>query len=307
MLSNKHKLRTTIKEYILITIGLSIYAFGFTTLIVPSNTVPGGAGGISTIIYYALGQPDSWLYSIGNIYLVVNIILLAIGFLVIGPKFGTKTLYGIGVITIFMNIFAQVIPEGVLGLSATGGDQLLMVILGGVMCGIGVGLCFMQGGSTGGTDIIAMMVNKFRNVSFGKVIMACDFIIITSSVVILGGDLKPAIYGFVMLATVGYTIDMVVSGGKQSSQITIYSNQYQEIGQRIISEAKRGVTYINGEGGFSGKEIKIVSVVCRRAELSGIYRIIKEVDPNAFITSAAVSGAYGLGFDALKVKGASKN
>ncbi len=291
-----------LKEYGLITIGLIAYAFGFTTLLIPAQTVPGGAGGISSLIFYAIGSPHEGFLTVGTIYFIVNAILLTIGVMLIGPKFGVKTIYAVIVTTLMMNLFDIFLPNDLLGLSAGEGDQLLMVILGGVMCGFGVGICFTQGGSSGGTDIVAMIVNKYTNISFGRVIMMCDFIIIITSILVFKGDLKPAVYGFVTLATVGYTIDMVTSGSKQSVQMLIFSQKHKAIGDRIISEAKRGVSYLDAEGGYSGQSQKIVLVVCRKLQQSEIYRIIKEEDPQAFISTASVSGVYGQGFEALKVR-----
>ncbi len=299
-------LQKTIKEYFIITLGLVLYAFGFITMLIPANTVPGGAGGISSLIFYALGSPSGYL-TVGTIYFLVNAVLLIFGLIIIGPKFGIKTIYAIVVISLMMNVFEMTLPPNFLGLSASAGDQLLMVISGGVMCGVGVGACFMQGGSSGGTDIIAMIINKYKNISFGRIIMACDALIIICSVWVFRGDLKPAVYGIVTLASVGYTIDVVISGSRQSSQIMVFSPKYKEIGDRIISDAHRGVTYLYGEGGYTGAEQKIVNVVCRRSEQSEIYRIIKDVDPDAFITSAAVTGAYGKGFEILKVKTKKQN
>lgn len=299
--SKKQSMLTHLKEYAIITLGLALYAFAFTTLLIKADTVPGGAGGISSLIYYGLGQPETGFLTVGNIYFMVNLVLLAIGLIIIGPRFGAKTVYAIIMISVLMNIFQHIIPADFTGLSAENGDQLLMVILGGVLCGGGVGICFMQGGSTGGTDIIAMVVNKYRNISFGKIIMACDIIIVSTSIIVFKGDLKPAIYGVVVIAAVGSTIDMVLSGSKQSTQIMVFSPKYKEIGERIISEANRGFTYFNGEGGYTGSPQKIVSVVCRKTEQAKIYKIIKEIDPEAFITSAAVTGAYGKGFEALRV------
>ncbi len=292
----------TLKEYVLITIGLIIYSFAFTTLTVKANTVPGGAGGISSLIYYALGEPTSSLLTLGNIYFVVNAIFLLVGVIIIGPRFGIKTIYAVVVNSILMNVFAMIIPADFTGLSVAEGDQLLMVILGGVLCGAGIGLCFTQGGTTGGTDIVAMIVGKYRNVSFGRVLMMCDIIIVSCSVIVFSGDLKPAIYGVVTIACIGFTIDMVLSGSRQSAQLMVFSPKYKEIGDRIITEANRGVTYLHGEGGYTGAEQKIISVVCRKTQQADIYRIIKEVDPNAFITSASVTSVYGRGFDSLKIK-----
>lgn len=301
MASINHSTLRALKEYGLISLGLVIYSFGFTALLIPAQTVPGGAGGIASLIYYGLGEPGGWL-SIGTLYFVVNGLLLTMGLMVIGPKFGIKTIYAIFFNSLMMNIFEIMLPAGLLGLSSAGGDQLLMVILGGIFCGMGVGICFSQGGSSGGTDIIAMMVNKFYNISYGKVIMACDFMIILCSVAVFKGDLKPAIYGFVTLAAVGYTVDLFLSGSKQSAQIMIFSPHHKEIAAAIIAQVGRGVSFLEGEGGFTGAPQKIVLVVCRKTEQSQIYHVIKEIDPQAFITVGSVMGVYGKGFDALKVK-----
>lgn len=299
-MSKNHPVFTIFKEYGLISLGLLIYSFGFTTLLIPAQTVPGGAGGIASLIYYGLGSPSGGFLTVGTLYFLVNAVMLSVGLMVVGPKFGIKTVYAIIFNSIMMNLFGQLLSPDLLGLSAQNGDQLLMVILGGVFCGVGVGTCFTQGGSSGGTDIVAMIINKYYPISFGKVIMACDFIIIMCSVIVFKGDLKPAIYGFVTMAAVGYTIDLVTSGTKQSVQIFIYSPHYKAIGDRIISEAHRGVTYLNGEGGYTGQTQKVTLVVCRKTEQSQIYHIIKEIDPNAFITAGSVMGVYGKGFDMLR-------
>ncbi len=297
----------TLKEYTLITLGLILYAFGFVTLLLPAQTVPGGAGGVSTLLFHLMGGTGHSPLDFGTIYFLVNAILLSIGTLIIGFRFGIKTIYAVVVISTLMNLFTSIIPADFTGLSIEGGDQLLMVIMGSIMCGVGVGLCFTQGGSSGGTDIIAMVINKFYNISFGRVIMICDVIIISCSILVFKGDLKPAIYGFVTLGIIGYTIDLVISGTKQSSQIMVYSQNCKDIGKVLMAEAKRGVTYLHADGGYTGNEIRVLTMVCRKNEQSKILQIIKSVDPEAFITSASVMGVYGKGFDTLKVKTHKKN
>lgn len=299
-MGEKKTLRKTFKEYGLISLGLVFYSFGFTQLLIPAETVPGGTGGISSLIYFALGSPSEFLLSFSMLYFYVNSILLIIGGLVIGPKFGVKTVFAIVVNTFFMSLMETYIPEGILGLNSET-DKLLMVILGGVMAAIGVATCFIQGGSSGGTDIIAMIVNKYRNISLGKVIMFCDVAIVTSSLFVFG-EIKPAIYGLVTMAVVGYTIDMVMSGSKQSFQLFVFSPKYKEIGQQIIAEAHRGVTYLDAVGGYTEQPQKVVLIICRKTEISKVYQIIREVDQNAFISSANVNGVYGEGFETLAAK-----
>ena len=299
-MGEKNSIRKVLKEYGIISLGLVFYSFGFTQLLVPAETVPGGTGGISSLIYFALGSPSSFLLSFSMLYFYVNTLLLLLGVLVIGPRFGFKTIFAIVVNTLFMSLMETYIPDGILGLSSET-DKLLMVILGGVMAAIGVATCFIQGGSSGGTDIIAMIVNKYRNISLGKVIMFCDVAIVTSSLFVFG-QVKPAIYGLVTMAVVGYTIDMMMSGSKQSFQLFVFSPKFQEIGKRVIAEAHRGVTYLDAVGGYTEQQQKVVLIICRKTEISQIYQIIRDVDQNAFISSANVNGVYGQGFEVLDPK-----
>lgn len=288
--------KKTIKEYAIISLGLLIYSFAFTALLIPAKIVGGGVGGLSTLIFWAVGGS----IPTGVYYFLVNVVFLSFGVAIIGPRFGIKTIYAILFNTMALSVMQIYIPVDFLGMDPTT-DKLLQAILGGGLAGLGIALCFTQGGSSGGTDIIAMIINKYRNISIGKIIVACDAIIVSSSYLVFG-EIKPIIYGFVTMSVVGYTIDMVLSGSKQSSQVMIFSPKYKEIGAKVIQEVGRGVSYLDGEGGFSGAPQKIVLVVCRKTEQSNIYRIIKEIDPNAFITVGSVMGVYGKGFDALKVK-----
>ncbi|MEG2727502.1 MAG: YitT family protein [Mucinivorans sp.] len=286
----------TIREYTIITLGLIVYCFAFTTILVPAEIVPGGAGGLSTLLYYAFGEH----FTVGVYYFVVNAIFLALGVMLIGPKFGIKTIYAILFNTVALSLMQIYIPSDLMGMDPNS-DRLLMAILGGVLAGVGVGTCFSQGGSSGGTDIIAMIINKYRNISIGKVIIACDVIIVCCSY-FLKGEVRPIVYGFVTMGVMGYTIDMVLSGSKQSAQVMIFSPHHEKIAKAIIREVGRGVSFLDGQGGFTGAPQKIVLVVCRKTEQSAVYRVIKSIDPNAFITVGSVMGVYGKGFEALKVK-----
>lgn len=282
------------KAYIVIALGLLMYSFAWTTLLIPAKVVGGGVGGMGTLIYYATGET----IPVGVSYLVINGLFLLLGFLIIGPKFGAKTIFAILFNSLALTIMQENIPVNLMGLA---GDKLLSAILGGALAGAGVGICFTQGGSSGGTDIIAMIINRYRNVSLGKLIMMMDVIIVGSSYLVFK-DLPTIVYGYVTMSVLGYTIDMVLSGSKSSSQIMIFSPQYSEIAKRIISEANRGVTFLDAEGGYSRAPQKVVTVVCRRSEQSTIFRIVKEVDPDAFITVGSVMGVYGKGFEALRAK-----
>lgn len=288
-----------IRAYVIISLGLLMYSFAWTALLIPAKVVGGGVGGIGTIVYYATSSAEGGGgIPVGVTYLVVNLVLLAFGFWVLGPKFGAKTIYAIIFNSVALTLMQELLPANLMGLQ---GDKLLSAILGGGIAGVGVGFCFSVGGSSGGTDIIAMIINKYRNVSLGKLIMLMDVVIVGSSYIIFR-DLPTVVYGYVTMVTLGYSIDMVLSGSKSSSQIMIFSPRYEEIAHRIIHDVNRGVTILDATGGYSGTPQKVVMVVCRRGEASNIYSIIKDTDPDAFITVGSVMGVYGKGFEALKTK-----
>ncbi len=291
--------RHEVKAYATMTIGLLMYAFGWITLLIPAKIVGGGVSGIGTLIFYATAAADgTGGVPVGVTYAVVNAILLTIGFIIIGSKFGAKTIFAILFTSTALTIMQRFIPPDLMGLTD---DKLLSALLGGGLAGIGVGLCFSVGGSSGGTDIIAMIINKYRNVSLGKLIMLMDVLIVGSSYIVFR-DLPSVIYGYVTMFTLGNVVDFVLSGTKSSSQIMVFSAHYEEIAQRIMYEVHRGVTILDGMGAYSKKEQKILLIICRRSEATDIYRIIKAVDTQAFITQASVMGVFGEGFDALKTK-----
>ncbi len=287
--------RKAIKEYAIITFGIMLYAFGYTAVIMPADIVSGGMGGIALLIYHATGGAAGGI-PIGYSFFAGNAILLGIAFFIIGGKFGTKTIYSIFVTSFMMGLMARFLPPDMLGL---GEDKLLSALLGGAITGASISFVLSQGGSMGGTDIIAMIVNKYRNISYGKVIMMCDFVILGSSIFIFR-DISAIIYGYVSVAAFGYSVDAMLAGNKQSSQIFVVSKHYERIAARISDEMKRGVTLLDGEGWYTKHQMKMVMVVCRKNETQVLLRLVKECDPDAFITVASVMGVYGLGFEMLK-------
>ncbi len=295
MTLSSHPVLRTVKEYIFITVGLMIYAFSWTAVVIPADGVGGGASGVALLIYYATGGANGGI-PIGYSFFAVNGILLLIAALTVGIRFGAKTIYAIVVISFGMGLMQKLIPPDLLGL---GGDKLLSAILGGALGGLGISICFTQGGSTGGTDIVAMIVNKYYNISYGKIMIVCDMVIIGCSIFVFK-NITAIIYGYVLVAVFGYTVDYIMAGNRQSSQIFIVSKQFDLIAARVSKEVRRGVTLIDGEGWYTGEKAKIVMVVCRKNETSSIFRIIKDCDPAAFITVGSVMGVYGLGFEALK-------
>ncbi len=283
----KYSMLDTIKSYSVITLGLFINALSWTAFIIPSEIVGGGVTGLSTLVFYASGFP------VGVTFFLINIVLILMGIKSLGLSFGIRTLYGTIVISVFLGILQQYITEPVVS------DRFMAAIIGGIMGGASVGLVFSQGGSTGGTDIIAMIINKYRNISPGKLILYMDVIVISSSY-ILFRSLEVLVYGFVVMSVASYAIDMVLMGHRQSVQMFIFSRSHDIIAEQIANEIGRGVTLINGKGWYSKTESSILMVVVRRYEANNIFRTIKQIDPDAFISISNVMGVYGKGFDPIK-------
>ena len=284
-----------IKEYFLMTVGMFLYAFGWIGCILPADGMGGGAAGLSLVLCMFVEHLFGWQVSIGTMVFMINALLLLVAGFIVGWKFGVKTVFSIIMISVAMNFWESVLPpEGLF----SGLENILQVILGGILAGSGVAICFMQGGSTGGVDIVAMIINKYRTVRYGNIVMCSDFIIIGSSLLV-GKTLTTVVYGYILTAVFGYTVDMIMSGNQQSNQIFIMSRKYDEITKAILEVAHRGVTLRDGMGGYTREEMKVVVVVCRKRETSDVLKVVKSVDPTAFMSIGSVAGVYGQGFQSL--------
>ena len=293
---------TFVKEYILMTLGMFIYSFGWIGCILPAHGVGGGAAGFSMIVCHTLSQYVGINIQIGTMVFIVNGILLLLGGFIVGWNFGIKTIYCIIAISLSMNFWQGTLESWQLahdGAHFFGSlENFPMVILGGIVAGIGIALCFQQGGSSGGTDIVAMIINKYRTISYGRILIFSDFVIIGSSLLV-GYHLDAVIYGYVMTAVVGYTVDLIMAGNQQSSQVLIITPDYERMAKAIVEDAHRGVTLLDSEGGYSHQQSKVVMVVCRKRETTQILNLVKRIDPQAFISVGSVMGVYGKGFEAL--------
>ncbi|MBR3775485.1 MAG: YitT family protein [Alistipes sp.] len=287
---------THIKEYLIMTLGMCIYSFGWIGCVLPAKSTSGAASGLAIVISTALQNTMGWEIKIGTIVLVINVVLLIIAGLTLGWKFGIKTIYCIIALSMSMNMWQDILPaDDFLHI-----DRFLSMVVGGVVTGIGVAMALMQGGSAGGTDIVAMIINKFRAISYGRVIFVLDLMIIASSLLV-GFTIDAAIYGYIMTLVFGYTVDMILAGNKQSSQIFIISPKYEEITWVLNHELNRGATLIEGEGGYTHKHTKMIMVVCNNRETPAVMKHVREIDPNAFMTVASVMGVYGQGFQPIKL------
>jgi uncharacterized membrane-anchored protein YitT (DUF2179 family) len=288
-----------IKEYLLITLGLLIYVAAWTTFLVPNHLVGGGVTGISTLIYYATGLP------ISVSYLAFNVVLIIVGLRTIGWKFGIKTIYGVIMTAIAFQVMPKVIPMDLIQVMALDNGKLISSLLGAAIAGFGVGTVIAQGGSTGGTDILAQIIGKYRNISPGRIMMSCDLVIIGSSFFVsqeptIGLKLAVVLYGYLIIGMSSYTVDTILSGAKRSIQYFIFSQKYDEIADRISTDLHRGVTVISSQGWYTHAEQRVLLVIVRRTESKAIAKIVKEIDKNAFISMGSVTGVYGAGFEVLK-------
>ncbi len=279
-----------VRDYVVIAIGMFSYCIGWGIFLLPNNITTGGIAGVSSILYWGTGIPVQVSYSL------INGALLLGALRILGWKFCVKTVYAVSVLTISVALTQEYYDGHLLA------DQPFMAaIIGAVFCGCGVGLGLSSNGSTGGTDIIAAVINKYRDISLGRVIMICDVIIITSSYFVLR-DWEKVIFGYVVLYVVSFCIDQVVDSQRSSVQFFIISDKWQEIGQRINKEPHRGCTIINAQGFYSGKEVKMLFVLAKRRQSNMIFRIINDIDPHAFVSQSSVIGVYGEGFDQFKVR-----
>ena len=320
-LSKKTLLRS-IKEWVLVTLGVLIYVTGWALFLLPNNLVGGGVSGISSIIQYATG------IQIGYSYFVLNAILLIAAFFVLGTSFGAKTIYAIVVASAGLRILPEVIPPEIINTLALQNGKLMSTLMGGLMAGIGIGMSISNGGSTGGTDIIALIYTKFRNVSPGKVLLYLDFFIILSSLLVpsyvqdldpvsgaalLDGEGNPlrhlmpfadkvttVVYGLILVTVNGKVVDLYLSGSQQSVQLFILSQKYAEIADVITRDLHRGVTVLDGRGWFTQQTTHVLMVITRKTDLNLLLRHIKLIDPKAFLSVSSVNGVYGKGFDTIK-------
>ncbi len=283
----RKKIFSAIQKYTVIVIGLALYAFGVTAFLIPVKITAGGVTGISLLIFYGSGIPA------GYPYFIINTFLIVLAIRILGTSFGLKTLFSMVVISILLNVMPMFIKEPLVN------DLFLSSVLGGILCGVGLGITFNQGGSTGGTDIIAMIINKYRNISPGRIIMYCDVIIITSSYFVLK-SVEILVYGYVTMWIVAYSIDAFLTGAQQSVQLFIFSEKYEEIADFINTESRRGLTIIDGTGWYTKKKVKMIMTVVRKRESPLIFQKIKQIDPEAFISQGSVMGVYGKGFDELR-------
>lgn len=291
------------KDYFFITLGLAIYTIAFTVFLMPYQIVAGGVTGLSAIIYYATG------FHLENTYIIINGFLLVVALKILGVKFLMKTIFGI-LMLYSMLMFAQEImpkqPNGLPFKLMGEGQDFMSMIIGCVLTGLALATVFLHNGSTGGTDIIAASVNKYHNISLGSVLIAADFCIIGSCMFFpqFGTYMERAhkvMFGFCVMAMENYTLDYIMNARRQSVQFMIFSEKWQEIANAIGTQMGHGVTILDGHGWYTGRKMKVLCILAKKNESVNIFRLIKMIDPNAFVSQSSVIGVYGEGFDEMRV------
>jgi uncharacterized membrane-anchored protein YitT (DUF2179 family) len=293
-----------VEDYVGITLGLLLYSFGFTVFLLPYEIVTGGVTGISAIIFYSTG------FNIEYSYFIINLGLLFVAFRVLGWRFLSKTIYAIFMLSFLLGLFQSMMPRDEAGhfVKILGeGQNFMSLILGCTMTGSALGIVFLNNGSTGGTDIIAASVNKFRDVSLGTVLTFLDMVIIGSCLLIptFGDMLQRAhmvVFGLCTMVIENYMLDFLMNRQRQSVQFMIFSNKRQEIANAIGTQLEHGVTILDGHGWYTGHDRKVLCILAKKSESTLIFRIIKNIDPQAFVSQSAVIGVFGEGFDQIKVK-----
>ncbi len=312
----------TITQYIGILFGLFLYASAWKLMILPSNVVGGGLTGVCALLYYAtkgIALPIVGTNGIPVFFstIVLNGILLLFAIRILGWQFCLRTIYGVLCLTMWLALIPEAVPmtqdmiaQGITSGTILAGHKIALTIIdpdevfmacvvGGLIMGMGIGIVFLNNGSSGGTDIITMMLNKYRHISLGRGLLLCDLFIISSSILLPDGSVERIVQGLVVMVCGTVTVDYVVNGTRQSVQFFIFTKKYEEIADAINVEVQRGVTILDGQGWYSKEPVKVITVLARKSESGQIFRIVRDIDPNAFVSQSAAIGVYGRGFDVM--------
>lgn len=294
---SKHTLMTEMKDFLAINVGLISYAIGWAAFLLPYKMTTGGLTGMCAIFYYLTDIP------IQLTFCIVNVVLILLALRELGYRFVIKTTYAIFMLSFFLDVAQNMMKDDkgqFLQILGPGQDSMAC-ILGAILCGFGIGIVFVSNGSTGGTDIIAAVVNKHRNISLGRVLLYIDLVTI-SSCYFFFNDWRMVVFGYVALVVMNYTLDMVVNSSRQDVQFIIFTKKYQMLSDRIINETCHSVTVWDSEGYYTHTPIKVMITIVHKNEAIHILRMIHEVDPEAFVSQSRAEGVYGNGFNSIKIK-----
>ena len=292
-----------IRDYVNITLGLMLYTFGFTVFLLPYEIVTGGISGVGAIVFYATKFPVQYTF------FIINAILIIAALKILGWKFLTKTIYATFALTFFLEIAQGIVvqPDGHFYKLLGEGNDFMSLVLGCMITGTALAIVFLNNGSTGGTDIVAAVINKYHNISLGKALIIIDVCIIGSSMFIssfgpIQNRCQMVVFGLCTMVIECLMLDYVMYWQRQSVQFLIFSKKYQEIAHAIATSTDHTMTILDGHGYWTGKPTKVICLLAKKRESLHIFRLIKTIDPNAFVSQSSVIGVYGEGFDQIKVK-----
>ena len=283
------------QDFFAINLGMAVYSLGWAAFLLPYHITTGGMAGMAAILQYAIGFPMQVTI------LIVNAILLAIAWWQLGAKFTLKTGYAVLALSTFLQLGQDMMTDSSGNLiQLLGADQDSMAcVLGAILNGVGIGIVFLSGGSTGGWDIVAALINKYRNVSLGRVLLYLDFFVIGSCWPIFH-DWRMVVFGYVTLAVYTYALDMLINSSRQDVQLIIMTRNHTAVSDKIIQNTCHSVTVMGGEGYYSHQEVKVLITIVHKRELIKVLRMIKEADPTAFISQSRCEGVYGNGFNTIR-------
>ncbi|MBQ7812404.1 MAG: YitT family protein [Bacteroidales bacterium] len=286
----QNRFLTLIMDYILMTVGSFVFCMAWTSFLIPNGLASGGLTGLCTIVQYGTGIPVGWTYP------VLNVLLLLLGFFVLGKSFGVKTIYVIGLTSVLFEVLPMFPMLEVTDIP----DKLLVALVGAALESVGIGMIMLRGGSTGGTDIIAMIINKYWPVSIGKVYLFTDIFIISLLLIVPDKGIVDMIYAYVVMLGFSFGIDFVLLGSKSSVQILVFSSKYEEIADHIIHNVRRGVTALQSVGWYSQVEGKVLLIISRKNQMNDVINEVKAIDRKAFISVSSAHSVYGEGFEEIK-------
>jgi uncharacterized membrane-anchored protein YitT (DUF2179 family) len=283
------------KDLFFISCGVMLYVLGYVCFQLPYHISTGGIAGIAALVFYATGFPVQYTF------LACNVLLLILALKILGWKFMVNTIYAVIFMSLMMGVMQDLIrlPDNTFP-QILGDQRFMSCVIGAVLEGLGLGVVFLNNGSTGGTDIIAAIVNKYRDISLGKMILLADIIIISSSYLIFH-SVELLLFGYCTMIIETSALDYSMGAVRQSVQFMIFSQKYEAIAAEI-AKTGRGVTVLDGEGWYTHKSRKVLVVLCRRRESQHIFRIIRHIDPDSFVSQGKVAGVFGNGFDRMKGK-----
>ena len=283
--------KSNMKDFMFIVFGILLYAIGYTAFILPERVVMGGVAGLSALIYYATNIPA------GISIFVLNITLLVIAFSALTKQFVVRTIVGVLLLSLFIGSLQPLFQA--FPIITAGEDKFMHVLIGGMLSGAGLGVVFSHNGSTGGTDILTVLLTKHFNLSFGRAMQFIDCTIIGSSY-LLFHSMETIVYGIVFTLVASYVCDFVVNGSRQTVQFLIISKHYKEIADTINRRVNRGVTVIEGKGWYSKENVEMLVVLSRKYESQDIFAVIKQIDPQAVVSQTFCHRVFGEGFDKIK-------